>query len=289
MFTDIAGRFFFKLPLTVAAILLGLLVIAAQVLAWQRRAFGRPLMVVAAMVIGGVAVTSLAAITLDLLRPGDFWRAYPLVAYLALYALLILVMGALIARLVADRARATARSLVADCHRPRRCTEPRAARREHFLPDRPSDCPCWNRARSARSAHSAAARRSRSDRPVPDVRGAARPDRDAADRRSAVGNTTSRRARYPAGACELDAARLRPALGVAGLAALGLSAAALAVPRASAERPLGTSIDYYREANFGTANWAIATKQAPLPAHFPEAGARALALQRTNALGVPAP
>jgi hypothetical protein len=29
------------------------------------------------------------------------------------------------------------------------------------------------------------------------------------------------------------------------------------------------SIDYYREANFGTANWAIATKQAPLPAAFP--------------------
>jgi hypothetical protein len=29
------------------------------------------------------------------------------------------------------------------------------------------------------------------------------------------------------------------------------------------------SIDYYREANFGTANWAIATKQAPLPTPFP--------------------
>ena len=29
------------------------------------------------------------------------------------------------------------------------------------------------------------------------------------------------------------------------------------------------SIDYYREANFGTANWAIATKQAPLPKTFP--------------------
>src|SRR4029078_12516998 len=68
---------------------------------------------------------------------------------------------------------------------------------------------------------------------------------------------------------ELDAARLRPALCLAGLATLGLSAAALAMPRSSAERPLGMSIDYYREADFGTASWAVATKQAPLPRNFP--------------------
>jgi Flp pilus assembly protein CpaB len=41
------------------------------------------------------------------------------------------------------------------------------------------------------------------------------------------------------------------------------------VPRASAERPLGFSIDYFRDADAKTAHWGIATKQAPLPASFP--------------------
>jgi hypothetical protein len=68
---------------------------------------------------------------------------------------------------------------------------------------------------------------------------------------------------------ELEPARLRPALGVTAIAALGLSGAALAMPRASEKRPLGMSIDYYRDANSGSANWAVATKQAPLPDKFP--------------------
>jgi hypothetical protein len=45
--------------------------------------------------------------------------------------------------------------------------------------------------------------------------------------------------------------------------------AALMVPRASAERPLGLSIDYFRDATGKSARWAVATKQAPLPSGFP--------------------
>jgi hypothetical protein len=41
------------------------------------------------------------------------------------------------------------------------------------------------------------------------------------------------------------------------------------MPRSSAERPLGFSIDYFRDATDGSAKWSIATKQAPLPASFP--------------------
>jgi hypothetical protein len=41
------------------------------------------------------------------------------------------------------------------------------------------------------------------------------------------------------------------------------------MPRASAERPLGFSIDYYRDAAGNKADWAVATKQAPLPSDFP--------------------
>ena len=41
------------------------------------------------------------------------------------------------------------------------------------------------------------------------------------------------------------------------------------MPRASAERPLGFSIDYFRDTTNGSASWGIATKQAPLPRPFP--------------------
>jgi len=269
VFTDIAGRLFFKLPLTLAAILLGLLVIAALVLAWQRRAFGRPLMVVAAMVIGGVAVTSLAAITLNLLRPGDFWRAYPLIAYLALYALLILVMGALLARLPRvgrERLRAASWLIVIVLGAALSLALPGASIFFLFAPA---------------IALAGIALDQRAPRIALLLAGAAAivqflmfAELLALIEMLLIDGPLW--ATLPLAAlailpvlAELDAARLRPALGVAGLAALGLSAAALAVPRASAERPLGMSIDYYREASFGTANWAIATKQAPLPAHFP--------------------
>jgi hypothetical protein len=55
----------------------------------------------------------------------------------------------------------------------------------------------------------------------------------------------------------------------ASIAALALWTAALLMPRASAERPLGFSIDYFRDADAKVAQWGIATKQAPLPANFP--------------------
>ena len=88
----------FSLPLTVAAILLGAPACRAFILAWRRKALGKPLLVVRAMVVGGALAASLGAIVANLLRPGDYWRAFPLIAYLALYALLLLAMAVLRAR-----------------------------------------------------------------------------------------------------------------------------------------------------------------------------------------------
>src|SRR5205085_12439675 len=68
---------------------------------------------------------------------------------------------------------------------------------------------------------------------------------------------------------ECDAGELRPTLRVLIVAALCLWIAALLVPRASAERPLAFSIDYFRDANRKRASWGVASKQAPLPAGFP--------------------
>jgi len=68
---------------------------------------------------------------------------------------------------------------------------------------------------------------------------------------------------------ETDAHSSRLAALVLLSGALALWIAALAIPRASAERPLGFSIDYFRDADAKSASWAVATKQAPLPPNYP--------------------
>jgi hypothetical protein len=270
VFTDIAGRAFIHLPLTIAAVLLGLLLVAALVLAWRRKAVGKPLLVGFGLVVAGSATGSILAIVLGLARPGDFWRAYPLIAYLALYAVLLLVMGALWGRVgrQLDRARMRSASWLLILLLGAMASLALPGATIFFLLA-----------------------------PAIGLVGI------LIDERSPMGATVLALAAAvlqfvmfgemlaliemllidgplwavtPLAALaalpmliELEPARLRPALGVTALAALGLSGAALAIPRASDERPLGMSIDYYREANFGTANWAIATKQAPLPANYP--------------------
>jgi hypothetical protein len=64
---------------------------------------------------------------------------------------------------------------------------------------------------------------------------------------------------------ELGDARLRVTVSLIAVAAIGFWAAALLLPRSSAERPASFSIDYFRDASQNTASWGIAAKQAPLP------------------------
>jgi hypothetical protein len=68
---------------------------------------------------------------------------------------------------------------------------------------------------------------------------------------------------------ELDATRSRSA--VLGLAATAVTlwGAALLMPRASADRPAAFTIDYFRDDAARKAHWAVASKQAPLPAGYP--------------------
>ena len=56
------------------------------------------------------------------------------------------------------------------------------------------------------------------------------------------------------------------------LAAVGLWAAAMLAPRSSAARPLAFTIDYVRDDDSGKANWAVASKQAPLPPSWGKLG-----------------
>ena len=269
VFTDIDGLIFFHLPLAVAAVLLGLLVIAALVLAWRRKALGKPLLGVSVAFVGGTAAASFAGTMLNLLRPGDFWRAHPLIVYLALYAILILAMGALLARMGnvgRDRLRAGSWLLILLLGAIMSLALPGAT---VFFIIAPA------------LALAAIALDGRAPRAALLLAGAAAivqfvmfAEMLALIEMLLIDGPLWAVAPLAALAilpvlAELDRTRLRPALAVVGLATIGLSAGALALPRSSAERPLGMSIDYYREANFGTANWAIATKQAPLPPDFP--------------------
>ena len=110
VFTDIAGRGFLALPLGVAWPMLALLLAATALLAYRRRALGRPLFAVAAAVSGAVLGAALASEAASLVRPGDYWRAFPLVPYLAVYATVLAVEAALLSRLARGIARQRLRS-----------------------------------------------------------------------------------------------------------------------------------------------------------------------------------
>ena len=270
VFTDIAGRAFIRLPLAVAAILLAILVGAASLLAWRRRALGKPLLVSLVMTIGGIAAATGLSFVLSLLRPGDFWRAHPLVPYLALYALLTLMMAGILAKLEAGvgrrRMRSAAWLLVLLFGALLAVALPGATILFLLAP--------------ALAVIAIAVDERNPRLAVILATGAAVlqfimfAEFLAAIEMLLIDGPLW--AALPLAALailpvlvELEPTRLRPAMGLAVLVAVGFSVAALAIPRASEERPLGLSIDYYREANFGKANWAIATKQAPLPASFP--------------------
>ena len=115
--------------------------------------------------------------------------------------------------------------------------------------------------------------------------GAARADRDAADRRSVIGRCAAGRPRRLAAAGRGGTgARLRPALALLALTGAGLWTAALFLPRSSAERPASFSIDYFRDADHQTASWGILQAGAAarqLPRRMEE---RRIAVQRARPL-----
>ena len=98
VFTDIAGRRFVSLPIAIAALLLGAILLGTALIAYRRKAIGRPLAALAGAVFGAILVTAVIVEIAALLRPGDYWRAHPLVAHLAVYATLIALQIALMRR-----------------------------------------------------------------------------------------------------------------------------------------------------------------------------------------------
>jgi hypothetical protein len=86
LYADIAGQVLIVLPLLFGLVLLGLLFLFFATEGWRRRAVTRPLLaMVTALVLSG-ALAFAGHFILGLIRAGDYWRAYPLVATTAVYA-----------------------------------------------------------------------------------------------------------------------------------------------------------------------------------------------------------
>ena len=107
LYTDIVGQVLIEMPLTFGLVLLGLLVIFFLVEGWRRRALGLPLLGMAAALIGAGVLAFAGHFIVQLLRAGDYWRAYPLVTTNAVYAsaLAACLIGLLLVARTAERTR----------------------------------------------------------------------------------------------------------------------------------------------------------------------------------------
>lgn len=273
VFTDLAGRAFIRLPLTVAAPLLVALVAISQLLAWRAKAIGRPLLVVAggfvAAVIGGWLVSEAVA----LVRPGDYYRAYPLVAYLALYATVVTILAAMLGRWAGSIERRKLRlacwtlvlivgalfSLALPGATIFFLTAPAVALAGIAIEPRGplvGTVLCWAAALIQLLIFAellALIELLLVDGPVAAV---------------------APLAALTALPFLIEATRPRAGNALRGVAACAaaLWIAALLIPRASSERPGAFAIDYVRDDIRGRSHWVIATRQAPLPANWTSLG-----------------
>lgn len=101
IYADFHGLFLVTLPLLPGLALLGALTLVFAAAALRRRALGRPLLTVTAAVLTAGLLAFAADFAVGLLRPADYWRGVPLVAFLAFYA--IALLGCLAAVLTIGR------------------------------------------------------------------------------------------------------------------------------------------------------------------------------------------
>ncbi|MEO5613110.1 MAG: M20/M25/M40 family metallo-hydrolase [Sphingomicrobium sp.] len=270
VFTDIAGRLFISLPLPVAAVALGLMVLLALVLAYRRKALGRALGLVAAMAGGGIAAAGLASLGAGTIRASDFYRAYPLIAYLAVYATMLWAMLAIFSRYRGSHSRA--QSLAASWL----LTLLLGGGLSLFVPGASI---FFLFALALALAGIGLANRSPPASRVLLIAAAlvqllmfaqllALIELLLIDGPLWAGTPLAALAVLPF-LIEMDDHAPRPVLLALAVTAIGLWVAALVAPRASAERPAAFTIDYFRNHKGDKTYWTVASKQAPLPATFP--------------------
>ncbi len=94
IYADLYGHFLVVLPLTLGLVILGLLIIFFGVLGWRQRALGSPLLAAFAALAGAGLVAFAADWLTGLVRPGDYWRGYPLITFAFMYIVALLSSSA---------------------------------------------------------------------------------------------------------------------------------------------------------------------------------------------------
>lgn len=107
LYSDIVGQMLIVLPLLFGLILLGVLLLFFLIEGWRRRALGLPLLGMAAALLGAGAFAFAGHFIVQLVRAGDYWRAFPVVATTAVYAsaLAACVAGLLLVARTPERTR----------------------------------------------------------------------------------------------------------------------------------------------------------------------------------------
>jgi hypothetical protein len=86
IYADFLGRQLITLPLLFGLILLAILVAFFLRESWRRRALGRPVATAIAALAGSAVLAWAGQTIVGLIRGGDYWRGYPSVTHLAVYA-----------------------------------------------------------------------------------------------------------------------------------------------------------------------------------------------------------
>ncbi|MGI8704820.1 MAG: M28 family peptidase [Sphingomicrobium sp.] len=86
LFADVAGRQLVLVPQWLGFAVLGLLVAGFAWLSWRRGGTWRGLVIVLGSLLASAGIAWLGMFVLGQLRPGSFWRAYPVWTHLAVYS-----------------------------------------------------------------------------------------------------------------------------------------------------------------------------------------------------------
>jgi hypothetical protein len=270
VFTDIAGRLFLRLRLPIAAVGLGLLLILGLVHAYRRKALGRPFLLAVCMTFAGIIAASLTGVAAGFVRSGDYWRAYPLVTYLAVYATSLLAMAVIWnawgGKLDRWRMRAASWLLILWIGTLLGIFLPGAI--IYFLLAPAIALTGILLAERSPRAGQALIIAAALFQFLMFAQLLALIEMLLIDGPIFAVAPLAALAVLPI-MIEADAPGWRPAISALFVAAGGLWLAALLVPRTSAERPGAFTIDYFRDDTRREAHWAIASKQAPLPQTLP--------------------
>ena len=270
VYADIAGRLLLSLPILLAGILLAGLVAGLGFVTWRARAFWRPLLITAGMIVAGVAAAFALVFVAGFVRAGDYWRAWPLISYLATYATLLAAMLAVLAwlgrRVSRDRLRIAAWLTIALLGGLLSLVMPGATIFFLIAPALALLGFLLARARTALLWAAALVQLLMFAELLASL------ELLLVDGPLWAVAPVAALAALPFLA-ELHETRLKWQLLALVLVAAGLWAAAMLAPRSSAERPLAFTIDYVRDDDSGKAHWAVASKQAPLPHSWHRLGA----------------